>query len=72
MTAVAPGELLTRITIPPAGGTGDGFFSVTVGNEGTGVVNVAATVNGEARIAVGCVAAVPGARHVPTRRRQRP
>ena len=59
MTAVGPGELLTRISIPPAGGTGDGFFSVTVGNEGTGIVNVAATVNGEARIAIGCVSAVP-------------
>ena len=59
LTAVAPGELLTRISIPAAGGTGDGFFSVTVGNEGTGIVNVAATVNGEARIAIGCVSAVP-------------
>jgi aerobic carbon-monoxide dehydrogenase medium subunit len=59
MTAVGPGELLTGISIPAAGGSGDGFFSVTVGNEGTGIVNVAATVNGEARIAIGCVAAVP-------------
>ena len=59
MTAVAPGELLTKVTIPPAGGTGDGFASVTVGSHGTGIVNVAATVNGEARIAIGCVAAVP-------------
>jgi carbon-monoxide dehydrogenase medium subunit len=59
MTAVAPGELLTKISIPPAGGTGDGFYSVTVGNEGTGIVNVAATVNGEARIVIGCVSAVP-------------
>jgi carbon-monoxide dehydrogenase medium subunit len=59
MTAVGPGELLTGISIPAAGGTGDGFSSVTVGNEGTGIVNVAATVNGEARIAIGCVAATP-------------
>ncbi len=59
MTAVSTGELLTKITIPPAGGSGDGFSSVTIGNEGTGIVNVAATVNGEARIAIGCVAAVP-------------
>ena len=59
LTAVSPGELLTGITVPPAGGTGDGFASVTVGNEGTGIVNVAATVDGEARIAIGCVAAVP-------------
>jgi aerobic carbon-monoxide dehydrogenase medium subunit len=59
MTAVSPGELLTKVEIPAAGGTGDGFASVTIGNEGTGIVNVAATVNGEARIAIGCVAAVP-------------
>ena len=59
MTAVAPGELLTKIRIPARGGSGDSFYSVTVGNEGTGIVNVAATVNGEARIAIGCVAAVP-------------
>jgi aerobic carbon-monoxide dehydrogenase medium subunit len=58
MTAVAPGELLTKVALPPLNG-GDGFASVTVGNEGTGIVNVAASVNGEARIAVGCVAAVP-------------
>jgi carbon-monoxide dehydrogenase medium subunit len=59
MTAAGPGELLTKISIPAAGGTGDGFASVTVGREGTGIVNIAATVNGEARIAIGCVAAVP-------------
>jgi carbon-monoxide dehydrogenase medium subunit len=59
MTAVGPGELLTGVSIPAAGGTGDGFFSVTVGNEGTGIVNVAATVNGEARIAIGCVSSLP-------------
>jgi carbon-monoxide dehydrogenase medium subunit len=58
MTAVAPGELLTKVTVPPSDG-GDGFASVTIGNEGTGIVNVAATVNGEARIAIGCVSAVP-------------
>lgn len=60
MTAVGLGELLTRITIPAADGAGDGFASVTVGKDGTGIVNVAATVNGEGpRIAVGCVSAVP-------------
>jgi len=59
MTAVAPGELLTKVTIPPLGGSGDGFASITIGRHGTGIVNVAATVNGEARIAIGCVAAVP-------------
>jgi aerobic carbon-monoxide dehydrogenase medium subunit len=59
MTAAGPGELLTRVTIPPAGGAGDGFASVTIGRDGTGIVNVAASVNGGARIVVGCVAAVP-------------
>jgi aerobic carbon-monoxide dehydrogenase medium subunit len=57
MTAAQPGELLTKITIPPA--EGDGFASVTVGREGTCIVNAAATRNGETRFAVGCVAAVP-------------
>src|SRR5438034_1740635 len=57
VTAVQAGELLTRITIPPA--QGDGFASVTVGREGTCIVNAAATRNGETRVAIGCVAAVP-------------
>jgi carbon-monoxide dehydrogenase medium subunit len=64
LTAVEPGELLTKATIPPGGGAGDAFASVTIGKDGTGIVNVAATVraNGtvqDARIAVGCVSAVP-------------
>lgn len=65
MTAVEPGELLTRIRIPaPAAGEGGGFASMTIGKEGTGIVNVAARVrvNGtitEPRVAIGCVAAVP-------------
>jgi carbon-monoxide dehydrogenase medium subunit len=59
MTAVAPGELLTRISIPPPYDSGDGWASVSVGKDGTGIVNVAATVNGQARIAIGCVSAVP-------------
>jgi CO/xanthine dehydrogenase FAD-binding subunit len=53
----ARGELLTKITIPPA--QGDGFASVTIGREGTCIVNAAATRNGETRFAIGCVAAVP-------------
>ncbi len=57
MTAVQPGELLTKISIPPA--SGDGFASVTIGREGTCIVNAAATRNGETRVAIGCVAAVP-------------
>ena len=57
-TAAGPGELLTRIAIPPA--RGDGFASVPIGKDGTCIVNAAATLDGEApRIAIGCVAAVP-------------
>jgi carbon-monoxide dehydrogenase medium subunit len=64
MTAVGPGELLTKIALPPAGDAGDAFASITIGKDGTGIVNVAATVraNGtieDARVAVGCVSAVP-------------
>ena len=61
MTAVAPGELLTKVTVPAlARGQGDGWASMTLGKDGTAIVSVAATVgDGMARIAVGCVAAVP-------------
>jgi aerobic carbon-monoxide dehydrogenase medium subunit len=60
-TAVRSGELLTKVTVPAlAEGEGDGWASATLGKDGTGVVNVAATVRDEtARIAIGCVAAVP-------------
>jgi aerobic carbon-monoxide dehydrogenase medium subunit len=57
MTAVQPGEVLTKITIPPA--EGDGFAAVTIGREGTCIVNAAATKNGDVRFAIGCVGAVP-------------
>jgi carbon-monoxide dehydrogenase medium subunit len=60
MTAVAPDELLTKITIPAAAGAGDGFAAVTIGKDGTCIVSAAASVReGEARVALGCVAAVP-------------
>src|SRR5215212_128844 len=60
MTAVAPGELLTKISIPAGHGVRDGFASVPIGKDGTCIVNAAATVReGQARIALGCVAAVP-------------
>jgi len=60
MTAVAPGELLTRITLPPLGEAEDGFSAVTIGADGTCIVNAAATVQGDgARVALGCVAATP-------------
>jgi aerobic carbon-monoxide dehydrogenase medium subunit len=57
MTAAGPGELLTRIRIPA--GRSDGFAAVTIGADGTCIVNVAASVNGEARVAIGCVDAIP-------------
>ena len=60
MTAVGPGELLTKISIPEAGGARDGFASVTIGSDGTCIVNAAATVQeGQARIALGCVGSRP-------------
>jgi carbon-monoxide dehydrogenase medium subunit len=59
-TAVAPGELLTKVTIPAAGDGRDGFASVTIGRDGTCIANAAATVlDGQAAVALGCVAAVP-------------
>src|SRR5438132_5842837 len=57
MTAAGPGELLTKISVPP--GKHDGFASVPIGKDGTCIVNVAASLNGEARLAIGCVDAVP-------------
>ena len=56
-TAAGPGELLTKITVPP--GKSDGFASVTIGKDGTCIVNAAASVNGGVRVAIGCVDAVP-------------
>jgi carbon-monoxide dehydrogenase medium subunit len=59
MTAAGPGELLTKITIPP--GRHDGFAAVTLGKDGTCIVNAAASLDGDGgpRVAIGCVAAVP-------------
>ena len=58
MTAVGQGELLTKVMLPPANGR-DAFEAVTIGRDGTCIVNAAANVDGEARVAIGCVAAVP-------------
>jgi aerobic carbon-monoxide dehydrogenase medium subunit len=60
-TAVGSGELLMKVTVPAlAEEEGDGWASATLGKDGTGIVNVAATVrDGTARIAIGCVAAIP-------------
>ncbi len=58
MTAAGPGELLTKISIPA--GKADGFAAVTIGKDGTCIVNAAASLNGGApRVAIGCVDAVP-------------
>jgi carbon-monoxide dehydrogenase medium subunit len=58
MTAAGPGELLTKISVPP--GKSDGFASVAIGTDGTCIVNAAASVDGGApRLALGCVDAVP-------------
>jgi aerobic carbon-monoxide dehydrogenase medium subunit len=57
LTAAGPGELLTKISVPP--GKHDGFASVPIGRDGTCIVNVAASLNGGARLAIGCVDAVP-------------
>lgn len=60
MTAVSPGEVLTNVRIPARGAARDGWASMTLGKDGTGLVNVAACVrDGQARIAIGCVAATP-------------
>ena len=57
LTAVGPGELLTKLTIPA--GRNDGFAAVTLGIEGTCIASAAASLNGSTRIALGCVDAVP-------------
>jgi aerobic carbon-monoxide dehydrogenase medium subunit len=62
MTAAGPGELLTKISVPP--GKSDGFASIAIGKDGTCIVNAAASVDGGARIALGCVDAVPVLLHI--------
>jgi carbon-monoxide dehydrogenase medium subunit len=57
LTAVGPGELLTKVTIPA--GKHDGFAAVTLGADGTCIANAAASLNGSLRVALGCVDAVP-------------
>ena len=57
MTAAGPGELLTKLSVPP--GKRDGFASVPIGKDGTCIVSAAASVNGKPRIVLGCVDAVP-------------
>jgi carbon-monoxide dehydrogenase medium subunit len=60
LTAVGQGELLTKVTVPGANGNRDAFSAVAIGKDGTCIVSAAATVHdGQARVAIGCVAAVP-------------
>jgi len=60
LTAVGEGELLTSIEVPAAGNASDGFASITLGRDGTCIVNAAASLeSGSPRIAIGCVDAVP-------------
>src|SRR5437879_5709657 len=61
LTAVGPGELLTKITVPA--GKRDAFAAVTLGVDGTCIASAAASVTGSGaaslRIALGCVDATP-------------
>ena len=62
LTAVGEGELLTKISLEPAAphGVGDGFAAITIGTEGTCIVNAAASIGpAGTRIAIGCVSATP-------------
>lgn len=60
MTAVGEGELLTKVSVPPSSGAGDGFAGLALGRHGTYVANAAATVSDDGvRVALGCVDAVP-------------
>jgi carbon-monoxide dehydrogenase medium subunit len=57
MTAAGPGELLTKIVVPA--GRRAAFDAITLGADGTCIVSAAAALDGEVRIALGCVDAVP-------------
>jgi carbon-monoxide dehydrogenase medium subunit len=57
LTAAGPGELLTKILVPA--GRHAAFDAITLGADGTCIVSAAASVDGEVRVALGCVDAVP-------------
>ena len=60
LTAVGEGELLVSVSVPAAAKAADGFASITIGRDGTCIANAAASLSGDgARIALGCVDAVP-------------
>src|SRR4051812_48035093 len=59
-TAVHPGELLTSVRIPAKGEARDGWASITLGKEGTGIAGAAPGAwGGPPRTPIGCVAAPP-------------
>lgn len=64
-TAVRPGELLTRVRIPPRrAGQGDAFLALSSGKESASVAHVAASVRcgttiEEAVVAIGCIVPRP-------------
>jgi carbon-monoxide dehydrogenase medium subunit len=60
VTAVGVGALLTRITVPAAARPQDAFAAVTIGKDGTCIVNAAASVDDDGpRVVIGCVSATP-------------
>ena len=61
LTAVGPGELLTKVSVPTRKpGSGDAMAGVTIGKHGTYIVSAAASVvDGAVSVALGCVDAVP-------------
>jgi carbon-monoxide dehydrogenase medium subunit len=58
-TAVGEGELLTSIRIPAVENARDGFAAMTLGRDGTCIVNAAVSLEGEPRVVLGCVGATP-------------
>ncbi|RDI75275.1 Aerobic-type carbon monoxide dehydrogenase middle subunit CoxM/CutM-like [Gaiella occulta] len=61
LTAVGPGELLTKISVPTRRpGSGDAMEGVTLGAHGTYIANAAATVGHDGvGVVLGCVASAP-------------
>src|SRR5687768_17029454 len=60
LTAVGEGGRLLSVSVPAAPKAADGFASVTIGADGTCIASAAASLgDGGARIALGCVDAVP-------------
>jgi carbon-monoxide dehydrogenase medium subunit len=58
-TAVGEGELLTSVSVPAVENARDGFAAITLGRDGTCIANAAVSLEGEPRVALGCVDATP-------------